>query len=596
MASATPARKGFPKEIWEEVFNNLELRDVKAARLVCSIWNPIASRFLFRTFVFRKDRRDFERFNRVIGEEDMAAGVRTLQFQIGTMNIFFVGRNLADIYINRRTDDVVIQYDTEPLNPDPGLLIGRLEIAERLKDQAIEEYADWNVRWRKSNQDYNNLEAIANVLKRLRRLDRIDVTVRSTPFESPLLCDAWIQDSGNGSFPRKNQEFTNIIKALSMTEQRLKHLRHDHLPVTFLQEPAEVLSIVAPLQHLQSLHFTFHATHAPPPKFWRNLGLLLGKIPLVKSLRFGFDPIETELCDEEFWILAIDPQSWYVPLWHIFQNCQWRHLRKLRLDGMMFCEHGLKYLLLKLVTTLRDLKLHNIGLWQGSFISMFANIRSNFSLTNFRVSGTLCAFHAYNEAYTFPKIDDPSEDMWCPSFAGTMQQYVSVPCWGLLEIGTRNRILYFTTVARLIENYVLGGELPSLIAILGFDTRLFTPALPLHDETCQNCWNELIDRDEAWAANNALSDEDWETHRNDDMDENGEDVVELYDDLNEFDENGYDIHGYSENGSHYLDEAEGEPGMENSGDVALVNRDIVASILHRIPRYWGGGGEGDNSP
>ena len=89
-----------PHGLWAKVFSNLELQDVKAVRLTWRVWTDIGSRFMFQPFVFRIDRMDLERFEMVTKNAAMAAGIRHIRFEPGTINIHYTTHVLGFAYLN----------------------------------------------------------------------------------------------------------------------------------------------------------------------------------------------------------------------------------------------------------------------------------------------------------------------------------------------------------------------------------------------------------------------------------------------------------------------------------------------------------------
>ena len=66
--------------------------------------------------------------------------------------------------------------------------------------------------------------------------------------------------------------------------------------------------------------------------------------------------------------------------------------------------------------------------------------------------------------------------------------------------------------------------------------------------------------------------------------ERNEEHVERYY-IDGYDLFGFDKYGYDSDGAHYLDE---HHGLGNQIRGVRAHRDILDSILHRLPRYWGG--------
>jgi hypothetical protein len=88
-----------PPELWAKVMSNLEVQDNKAARLAWRVWTGVASRCMFQLFIFKVDRKDFERFDLVAQNPDMKAGIKHFRFEIGTMGIFWMSRRLGRVYM-----------------------------------------------------------------------------------------------------------------------------------------------------------------------------------------------------------------------------------------------------------------------------------------------------------------------------------------------------------------------------------------------------------------------------------------------------------------------------------------------------------------
>lgn len=158
-----------PIEIWEDIFRYLALPDLKNVRLSWRQWTNIASRLLFKTFVMRIDRKDFERFQS-ISERDsnFVGGIRILRFETGFVGLDLAQYQLGHLYRFMVNDNRLASAVTFGRHTD--------ETIENDKTAAIAEYAAWNVRWHDANQNYRDLRRLKYVLGKLKSLDAIEIT------------------------------------------------------------------------------------------------------------------------------------------------------------------------------------------------------------------------------------------------------------------------------------------------------------------------------------------------------------------------------------------------------------------------------------
>jgi hypothetical protein len=250
------------------------VNDIKSVRLAWRRWTNVAARFLFRTFIFRVDCQDFERFEIVTENEAMLAGIHRIRLETGTMDIDQAALRLGFKYMQ--------EYNSARLP------VSRSEYAheelELAKDMAIQEYVAWNTRWHDAKQDFRDLKKMKDMLAKLKSLRHIDVTAKGIPFTTELLLGVWLQGSGRVNFKRATKEFVTLLLALKYATFQLKHLSHDQLPITFFAMKESLLgSLASSLQHITSLRLKIDACDYPHTKCWNGLGHFLLSIP---GLRF----------------------------------------------------------------------------------------------------------------------------------------------------------------------------------------------------------------------------------------------------------------------------------------------------------------------
>jgi hypothetical protein len=174
-----------PNELWDKVFQNLPSADIKAVRLTWKVWKDLGARYLVQPFVFRRDRDDFARFERVMSDPALSAGVTRLIFETGTMNVIHILCELSRSYM------IKYNHSLQPGFKPSELIPGREKLGEE-HEAAITEYAEWNNRCWASGQSYQSLKNLLSTLQKPQVLERIDVTRQSISFESKTLFAAWI--------------------------------------------------------------------------------------------------------------------------------------------------------------------------------------------------------------------------------------------------------------------------------------------------------------------------------------------------------------------------------------------------------------------
>lgn len=164
-----PQPLNIPTEIWEQIFGELELKDIKAVREAWRQWTDIAARFLFKTFTFRLDKKDLELFEQEIAQRpDFLAGIRKLRFETGAFNLKLMQERLGFYYL-QLYNGRQLEGCSVPLNTTD-------EEVDLAKCSAVEEYAAWNIRWHEYNQNFRDLPRLKLILGKLRTLDEVTIT------------------------------------------------------------------------------------------------------------------------------------------------------------------------------------------------------------------------------------------------------------------------------------------------------------------------------------------------------------------------------------------------------------------------------------
>jgi len=210
-----------PNELWDKAFQNLASADIKAVRLTWKAWKDLGARYLFQHFVFRRDRDDFARFERVMSDPALSAGVTRLIFETGALNVIY--------FLIELTRSYTIDYN-QALQPgfEPSENCPDFEELEMETDAAIIEYAEWNNKSFDARQNYRDLEKLTSTLQKFHMLERVDITRKSVGFKSKLLFAAWLKGCGNDGFKRATDELTTLLEALDATKAQLKHFTHDN--------------------------------------------------------------------------------------------------------------------------------------------------------------------------------------------------------------------------------------------------------------------------------------------------------------------------------------------------------------------------------
>lgn len=145
---------------------------------------------------------------------------------------------------------------------------------------------------------------------KLKSLDRINITPKSSSFTNELLLEAWLLGCNNRYFNRAMKEFVAILMALQQVDLKLNHLSHDQVPILFFVLKKDLLTkLASPLRHLTSLRLTLDATTSPDTKAWDGLGKFLQAASNLKYLRFGFAPFENGSLNRGTWQDEKKPQT-----------------------------------------------------------------------------------------------------------------------------------------------------------------------------------------------------------------------------------------------------------------------------------------------
>ncbi|KAF4629333.1 hypothetical protein G7Y89_g8819 [Cudoniella acicularis] len=367
----------------------------------------------------------------------------------------------------------------------------RLEELTRLRNEVMQEYADWNLRCFDAAQNHRSSLRIFQVFQRLKLLERIDISRKSVGFRGQILFGVWTLKFDNDYFQRANNEFTAILSTLIYTKSRLKHFSHDHLPVTFFRQPkVDLVHFAKAFQQLHTLNLTFNATGCPHQIFWKALSSFLTSIPGLKDLRFGFDHIKNGLMAGGDWYSSDDTEQWYFPISKFLGQHTWAQLDKLRLDGLIICEMGLLNVLEKHSATLQALELHKIGLWKGSIRDLLRAVRDNLSLKRFHASCCLRGFHTSDDHWDFLRAQDPYMDVWCSAFTDSMQKNFN-KLWAYeFEASTSNGVPF--------------------------------------EEDCEDYDIHIEEAHENWNATSTMDDAEWEEPSDLDVSSEGDEIVDVY--------------------------------------------------------------------
>ncbi|KAI9053121.1 hypothetical protein LZ554_003388 [Drepanopeziza brunnea f. sp. 'monogermtubi'] len=571
-SSKIPALLRIPYELWDMIIRDLDLEDIKSVR---ASWRPlhdIASRYLCKPmFVFRRDRKDFERFGELTKNPRIIEGIQTLRFEIGEMGIFFMANWLGSSYsfMNNYYQSMIDQG-----RRDDGVLT---KLRSRVENASLE-YAKWNssVHW--AHQNYQDAHRLTQILNSATAVKNIQVTRKSITWANEDLLDSWKQGTHTAYMQKANEEFKTLLLCIQGSRRELQSFKHDEVPVTFFSS-LDLENFIPAFHHLRTIHLSFNATETPKKVFWTGLGTVLCAIPGLEDLRLGFSPLEGRDSDMNLgaWQNSNDHGDWYVPLWKVFGDHTWKRLKRLRLEGMVFCEEGLSGFLGR-HATLKSLELSGMALWQGSFEGLFHHLRNALSLESCHVWGLFQELQTSHEAWFIcPShlIFTTETEIWPASFTSHMQGIFqrsrrSAPRCLRPDLGSKLEDFLVSDGVWPLE---MGETVPEHIR-----EQPFRPDPSNKDEICQK-WDLDLASEQA--------DDRWEHGWGVDGDLNyatQEEILEVYS-REGYDTYGFDKAGYDAGGIHHTKAAVPNwPNLDEPLHEATARRTVLAMIRDRIAR------------
>jgi hypothetical protein len=159
--------------------DHVELCDIKALRLSSKTWTNLGATFLFQPFVFRLDRDDFNRFKIVARIPFLLGTIHSIIFEIGSLDIYNMANNLSANFFD---------YDFENQLQNYGEDITLLSCPKSCRScktaAGIIEYAGWKCRCTRRRRNFQDVEGLEKVLRKLNKLERIYITLKPSNFES----------------------------------------------------------------------------------------------------------------------------------------------------------------------------------------------------------------------------------------------------------------------------------------------------------------------------------------------------------------------------------------------------------------------------
>ncbi|PBP25578.1 hypothetical protein BUE80_DR003503 [Diplocarpon rosae] len=528
-------------------------------------------------FVFRRNRKDIEIFENVMNNPGMVAGISALRFETGQMGIFCIASRLGELY----------SLETNLLETMEGANSRSAEgivasVGARMVAASVE-YSRWNIQVHDAGQDFKDSSRLAKILQSITALKKIHITRTSTCWIDDNLLHAWAVGTQNYYFKKSNEELISLFKVIEDKNQSLEEFKHDQIPVTFFSLP-RIGVLMQPLSNLRTLHIIFGATQTPMKVFWIGLGSVLCSMQALEDLRFGFSytDIGLELTHTGVWNCSHDVSCWYVPLWMIFGSHTWSHLKKLKLEGMVFCEKGLAEFLERHAANIRELDLSGIALWQGSFEGLFRRLRNSLRLDSCHIWGLLRALQTHNEDwYILPSkpVFYSEREFWPPRYAAYMED-----CFhGFLPSLNHCRR---EGLGKMLQEFLISdGPWPmtdkdTLAPYLG--QRSFRRPGSYTTEELKQRWSSDValekgnrDWDRGWGVDGDISPF---THK---------EVLENYTDRRQYDCFGFNKAGYDDNGTHHTNAVVSQwPNLDNPLHEATARRRILKLIKDQIPRLY----------
>ncbi|KAG4412270.1 hypothetical protein IFR04_014596 [Cadophora malorum] len=132
IANNNEARKALhvPNEIFFMILRLLPLKDRLSIWLVSKPFSEVGAGTIFRTFVFKPNRDDFARMKAVAARPHLVAGIKSIRFESGTIDIYHIIAELA-IELSPGCNDMLWG-------------LAEYKCSQTRKRSAILEYAQWN--------------------------------------------------------------------------------------------------------------------------------------------------------------------------------------------------------------------------------------------------------------------------------------------------------------------------------------------------------------------------------------------------------------------------------------------------------------------
>ena len=180
-----------PKELWGNIMDRLDVHDVMSLRQAGKTWASVGQPYLFKTFVLRPDRDDFGNFQFII-DSDALKSVRGIRLELGTMSVFYAVQNLAFAYLEEHNELRAVRPEHIPFNAFMASFEGKSTAElDHKAEEAMAEYAAWNVRWHEAQQDFTAAGPLQGLFEGIITLDRVEMAYKACPFENKLLMNAW---------------------------------------------------------------------------------------------------------------------------------------------------------------------------------------------------------------------------------------------------------------------------------------------------------------------------------------------------------------------------------------------------------------------
>jgi len=155
----------------------LNFCDIKALRLASKTWTNLGATLLFQPFVFRTDRDDFERFKIIARNPFLLGTIDSLRFEIGSLDIYNIASNLCRNFFHFDFSEIPLSGDITLPNCPKACRMCRIQAGPQ-------EYSAWKYRCTSKAQNYQDEDAFRRVFKKLDNLRTIDITLKSTIFQS----------------------------------------------------------------------------------------------------------------------------------------------------------------------------------------------------------------------------------------------------------------------------------------------------------------------------------------------------------------------------------------------------------------------------